>query len=149
MIEPNLREAAILVVDDHQMNVRLLEMMLKAEGYSMTCGTTDPREVVPLYRDFRPDLVVLDLHMPEVDGFAVLEQLMRTGQDTPPCVLVLTSDVSPVTHRRALNAGAAHFLTKPIDRRDLLEHIARMLRRALLQKQRAAHGTSPPVNTRS
>nr|MDQ3308998.1 response regulator [Gemmatimonadota bacterium] len=70
-----LSDARILAVDDEPANVDLLEGLLEDEGYAGFCGTTDPREVAELCKTFNPDLILLDLHMPHLDGFAVLEQV--------------------------------------------------------------------------
>src|SRR5207247_5086574 len=95
-------DARILIVDDQEANVLLLERLLSGAGYGAALGITDPRRVPDLVMGFRPDLILLDLRMPELDGFGVL-QLLRAlvppGSFLP--VLVLTADVSPDTKLQA------------------------------------------------
>ncbi len=113
--------ACILIVDDEQANVRLLERLLLSGGYSEVHGTTDPRLALTLFDELRPDLVMLDLHMPHVDGFALLAMLRdraKAGEYLP--VLVLTADTTRETRDRALSSGAKDFLTKPLERTEVL-----------------------------
>src|SRR5678816_1540468 len=80
---PRLTDARILVVDDERVNVVLLERILEQDGYRNVKSLTDPSEVVALYDQFEPDLVLLDLHMPKLDGFAVMKLLEdRISSDT-------------------------------------------------------------------
>ena len=110
------------------MNVRLLERLLERAGYRHLQGTTDPRCVLDLYRSFQPDLILLDLLMPDLDGVAVLEQL---GAEIPATaylpVLVLTVDATREAKRRALAAGARDFLTKPFEPFEELLRIRNLL----------------------
>jgi putative two-component system response regulator len=110
------REARILVVDDKESNVRLLERLLQGLGFACVKSTTDPLQAVPLFDEFDPDLLLLDLHMPGKDGFQVLRELrprLENGAFLP--VLVLTADGTPQVMQRALAMGAKDFLTKPFD----------------------------------
>ena len=107
--------ARILIVDDEPANVRLLERVLEKLGYDNARGITDSREVLDLMAAFDPDLIVLDLHMPHMDGIQVLEQLRQRKSSEYLPVLVLTADVNPETKLRALTAGANDFLTKPVE----------------------------------
>lgn len=112
----DFQSARILIIDDEPANVRLIERILDRLGYSNHRGVSDPREALELIELFEPDAVLLDLHMPHVDGFDILER-MRQGsheQDFLP-ILVLTADVNPETKVRALTAGANDFLTKPVE----------------------------------
>src|SRR5688572_494929 len=114
--DEQLQHARILIVDDHEANLDLAEGILEQAGYRAYVSTQDAREVVGLYATFQPDLVLLDLHMPHLDGFAVLEQLaalQAPGSYLP--VLVLTADITPAAEQRALRLGAKDFLTKPLD----------------------------------
>ena len=110
-----IETARILLVDDEPANVRLLERVLDKLGYMTTRGVTDSREVAELVDMFDPDLILLDLHMPHLDGFQVLEQLRTSKTSEYLPVLVLTADVNPETRLRALGAGANDFLTKPVE----------------------------------
>ena len=111
----------ILIIDDEQANVRLLERLLLSGGYSEVHGTTDPRVALSIFDELRPDLVMLDLHMPHIDGFAMLAALREraaVGEYLP--VLVLTADTTRETRDRALSSGAKDFLTKPLERTEVL-----------------------------
>jgi diguanylate cyclase (GGDEF)-like protein len=113
--------ACILIIDDEHANVRLLERLLLSGGYSQVHGTTDPRAVLSLFDELHPDLVMLDLHMPHIDGFGLLAALRdraTAGEYLP--VLVLTADTTRETRDRALSSGAKDFLTKPLERTEVL-----------------------------
>jgi len=114
--DTDILASRILIVDDQPANLRLLEELLGSEGFGNVLSTTDPQQVVDLYTAFQPDLVLLDLLMPELNGFAVLEQLarLRVPDEFRP-VLVLTADATLEAKRRALSLGAKDFLTKPFD----------------------------------
>ncbi len=129
MIQDQLQEMRILIVDDEPVNVALLEDMLGFSEFSDFVSTTDPRQVIPLCRARRPDLILLDLNMPHLDGFAVMCQLAEEypGDECLP-ILVLTADVSLETKRRALSAGATDFLTKPLDPVEVILRINNLLR---------------------
>jgi putative two-component system response regulator len=116
-----LSEAKILIVDDEQANVRVLERLLAGSGSARVVGTTDPRDALPLFHELQPDLILLDLHMPHLDGLSVLEQLRKaiTEDDFVP-VLVLTADVTREAKEQALRSGAKDFLTKPFDFNEVL-----------------------------
>ena len=105
--------AKILVVDDKQANVYLLERMLHGAGYASVDSTTNPHEVCGLHRKNRYDLIVLDLHMPDMDGFEVMENLKEIERDSYLPVLVITAH--PGHKLRALKAGAKDFVSKPLD----------------------------------
>ena len=112
----NTLDAQILIVDDEPANVSLLERILRRVGYSNVRGTTDPREALTIGTGNEPDLILLDLHMPVVDGFAVLRALAESQTDDAFLpVLVLTADVTDEAKHRALKTGATDFLTKPFD----------------------------------
>jgi putative two-component system response regulator len=126
----------ILIVDDEESNVRLLERILTRGGYRRLEAVTDPRLVPEILARYQPDLILLDLHMPRLDGFGVLELL---GMLVPPGaylpVLVLTADVTQDAKRKAL-AGRAHdFLTKPFDAEEVLLRIRNMLHTRWLHLQ--------------
>ncbi len=134
------REARILIVDDEPANVRMLEMILGREGYEGICSTTDPRRVVELHEDLAPDLVLLDLHMPYVDGFALLgrlKELVPAGEYRP--VLVLTADATDKARERALSSGAHDFLTKPLQRVEVLLRIHNLLETRFLHRSLRRH----------
>lgn len=131
-----LEAARILVVDDQEANVRLLETILTRGGYENVASTTDARRALPLFLEAQPDLVVLDLSMPHLDGFAVLGQLTpRIPAGTYLPILVITGETSTETKRRALSAGAKDFLRKPFDATEVLLRIRNLLETRLLHME--------------
>jgi CheY-like chemotaxis protein len=127
------KDARILVVDDERVNVVLLERILEQDGYTNVKSTTKSDQAVALYEEFEPDLVLLDLHMPGLDGFAVMERLEdRIAGDTFLPILILTADIRPEVKRRALAAGAKDFVTKPFDRTEVLLRIQNLLQTRFL-----------------
>lgn len=134
-----LKRAAILIVDDEPANVFFLESCLADEGYENVVSTTDPREVLSLYESARPDLILLDLHMPHLDGFAVMRQLAeRTPESSYLPILVLTADATPQAKQRALSSGARDFLSKPLDVTEVLLRIHNLLETRFLYRQEQA-----------
>ena len=122
------KDAKILIVDDEEANVTVLERLLRRAGYIRLRSTTDSREARALYTEFQPDLLLLDLMMPYLDGHAVLAQLrelMRADDYFP--ILVLTADITPEAKRRALAGGAKDFLTKPLDAIEVMLRIGNLL----------------------
>jgi CheY-like chemotaxis protein len=127
----------ILIVDDDPVNIAILEGMFADAGSTEVLSTTDSREVLLCCRDFCPDLILLDIMMPNLNGFAVLNQLGEAfpGRDVPP-VIMLTADSSPATRRAAFSSGASDFMTKPFNHTEALLRITR-----LLDEHRAAERT--------
>src|SRR5471030_1125627 len=125
--------ASILVVDDQEANVMLLEQMLRNAGYSRISSTMDPQAVRALHQEHRYDLILLDLQMPEMDGFEVMEGLrgLEVGSYLP--VLVITAQ--PGHKLRALQAGAKYFISKPFDLVEVKTRIHNMLEVRLLYKK--------------
>jgi two-component system sensor histidine kinase/response regulator len=109
-------DAQIVVVDDQESNLRLLEIILQDAGYTRLVSTTSPYEALSVITGAQPDLILLDLIMPGMDGFQLMEHLkpLIPNEDYLP-ILVLTGDVNRETRRRALLSGATDFLTKPFD----------------------------------
>jgi putative two-component system response regulator len=129
----DLSKANILIVDDQETNVFLLERVLRRAGYDNLASTTDPTRVRALYEAFQPDIVLLDLKMPHMDGFEVMDELSRCispGEYLP--ILVLTAEDSPEAKQRALSMGARDFLTKPFDHDEALLRIRNLLETRLL-----------------
>lgn len=135
---PAVKQCTILVVDDEPANLKLLERMLGMEGYTNVISTDDPRRVVDLYQQFQCDLVLLDIRMPHMSGFQVLEELKVVASE-PPLVVMLTAQSSHENRVRALTEGARDFIGKPFDRAELLARVANMLEMQLLQKQVREH----------
>ena len=116
MTDADLLASRILIVDDQPANLRLLEDLLGREGFTQLVSTTESEQVMDLVAAFDPDLVLLDLMMPGLSGYTVLEQLARQrAPDEFRPVLVLTADATTEAKRRALSLGAKDFLTKPFD----------------------------------
>lgn len=143
MDEAAIKGARILIVDDEEESVRLLERILERAHYTQVRSTTDPNRALELFREYRPDLVLLDLRMPGKDGLEVLAELRaEIPESTYLPVLVLTADASIESRRRALVAGARDFVTKPFDDFEVLLRIWNLLETRLLylELQRAAAG---------
>ena len=126
-------DASILIVDDQQANVLLLEQMLRDVGYTSITSTMDPTAVCELYRNNRYDLILLDLQMPGMDGFQVMEGLKEIETDGYLPVLVITAQ--PAHKLRALAAGAKDFVAKPFDLIEVQTRIHNMLEVRLLYKR--------------
>ena len=133
--DQDLHASSILIVDDEQANVRLLERILARAGYTGVRTTTSSRAAVQMLADDRPDLVCLDIHMPDLDGFAVLERLRTLS---PPAdflpVLAITGDSTPEMRQRVLIAGAKDFLEKPFEAAEVLVRVANLLTTRLLYR---------------
>lgn len=149
MTEEDLLAARILIVDDQPANLRLLEDLLAREGFVNVVSTTEPLRALDLYTAFDPDLILLDLMMPGMDGYAVLEQLarQRSPTDYRP-VLVLTADATTDAKRRALSLGAKDFLTKPFDAIEAMLRIWNLLETRVLYKRLQALAPGEPLLTR-
>ena len=130
--EEQFHRAKILIVDDEPPNIRLLEHLLKGKGYTCIEGITDPRKTVEVYQKFQPDLVLLDLNMPHLNGFQVLEQLNNLDQEYHVPVMVLTAQIDSDSKLRALKGGARDFLSKPFDLIELSMRIRNLLEVRLL-----------------
>ena len=131
--ESDIFNASILIVDDQEVNVSLLEQMLGEAGYARVASTMDPNGVCALHRKNRYDLILLDLQMPGMDGFQVIEGLKTNDADSYLPVLVITAQ--PGHKLRALQAGAKDFISKPFDLVEVKTRIHNMLEVRLLYKK--------------
>ena len=131
--QDDILSAKILIVDDQPVNVTLLETMLKDAGYTCITTTTDPSAVCALHRENSYDVILLDLQMPVMDGFAVMEALNAEKTDGYVPVLVITAQ--PAHKLRALQAGAKDFISKPFDLVEAKTSIYNMLEVRLLYKK--------------
>jgi CheY-like chemotaxis protein len=129
----DILNARVLIVDDQEPNVLLLEEMLREAGYARATSTMDPRAVVGLHREHRYDLILLDLQMPGLDGFQVMEALKTIEPDGYLPVLVITAQ--PAHKLQALQAGAKDFVSKPFDVLEVKTRIRNMLEVRLLYKR--------------
>jgi diguanylate cyclase (GGDEF)-like protein len=134
----SLRSAKILIVDDQPVNIAVLEQLLASAGYTAVSATSDAPAVAGLHRQHRYDLIVLDLNMPLMDGFQVLESLRLLEADQYLPVLVVSAEAS--YKLRALEAGAKDFICKPYDYGELLTRIRNMLEVRLLYRDSRAYG---------
>ena len=132
-IEPHILSAKILIVDDQEANVALLREILAQVGYTCVTSTTKPMEVCGLHRQHAYDLILLDLQMPEMDGFEVIDSLKTNSEDAYLPVLVITAQ--PGHKLRALQAGAKDFISKPFDLVEVKTRIHNMLEVRLLYKR--------------
>ena len=132
------RPARILIIDDQEQNIRLLARILAKAGYEQVASTTKSADALALHMQFKPDLVLLDVHMQEKDGFQVLEEIISLGPGFEPVpVLMITADDSADSKRRALAVGAKDFVGKPFDSAEVLLRIRNLLEtRFLYQKLR-------------
>jgi two-component system, cell cycle response regulator len=128
----------ILIVDDQETDILLLEQMLRGAGYARITPTRDPQAVCALHRDNHYDLILLDLQMPGMDGFEVMEGLKAIETDGYLSVLAVTAQ--PAHKLRALQGGAKDFVSKPFDLAELLMRVHNMLEVRLLHEAARNHG---------
>ncbi|HPF58967.1 MAG TPA: response regulator [Candidatus Competibacteraceae bacterium] len=122
-------DARILMIDDEPANILFLEQVLNRAGYENILSTSDPREALGLCQSFSPDIVLLDLLMPYLDGFAVMKQLREIiAPDDYRPILILTADISREKKEQALAEGAMDFLTKPLEIPEVLLRLRNLLK---------------------
>ena len=131
-------DGKILIVDDQQADVLLLEQMLRGAGYASITTTTDSRGVCTLHRDNQYDLILLDLQMPGMDGFEVMEGLKAIETGGYLSVLALTAQ--PAHKLRALRGGARDFVSKPFELAEVLMRVHNLLEVRLLHEAARNHG---------
>jgi two-component system cell cycle response regulator len=134
----DILNAAILIVDDLEANVLLLEQMLRSAGYTHITSTRDPYAVSALHRDNHYDLILLDLRMPGMDGFQVMEGLKEIETDGYLPVLAVTAE--PAHKLRALQSGAKDFVSKPLDLAEVLMRVHNLLEVRLLHEAARNYG---------
>jgi putative two-component system response regulator len=148
----HLQEMEILVVDDEEANRRLLERLLAKAGYRRTVLSSRADDVFGACVAGQPQLILLDLHMPGVDGFEVLRRLRSLDRavNRPP-VIVLTADISPAAKRQALDLGANDFVSKPFDAAEVILRVRNLLytRHLQLQLERRKKGLEQLVRERT
>lgn len=132
-VEAEMFSASILIVDDKESNIRLLQKLLSGAGYTHINSTLNPREVSTLHREHGYDLILLDLEMPDMDGFQVMEALKTSAGNNAPPVLVITAQ--PDHKLRALQAGARDFISKPFDVVEVKARIRNLLETWMLYKK--------------
>ncbi len=134
--EQQLCAARILIIDDEEADIRVLEWALQAAKFPNIRSLTDSNKAVEVFNQFQPDIVLLDLNMPEPDGFTVLKQLRETAPagDFLP-VLVLTGQNTAETRSQAMAAGANDFLGKPVDYTEVTLRIKNLLQTRFLHQR--------------
>jgi CheY-like chemotaxis protein len=132
-------ESGILIVDDQEPNVSLLEQLLSEAGYTCVTSTTNPQKVCAMHRKNHYDLILLDLQMPGMDGFQVMDDLKAMGYEDYLPVIVLTAQ--PAHKLRALEAGARDFISKPFVLVDVTTRVHTMLEARLSYKKLEGYNT--------
>jgi len=135
-IKQQILDAQILIVDDNATNVELLLMMLENHGFNNLVSTTDSREVTEIFAKKNIDLILLDIRMPHMDGFQVMEALAPLAAGSYLPILVMTAQNDEETRLRALQGGAKDFLTKPFDNTEAISRITNMLEVRVLYNER-------------
>lgn len=140
MIEHNLKNAKILIVDDLESNIDVLKGLLEIEGYTRVESTMDPRKVSEMVKTYDPDLILLDLMMPHMTGYEVMDKLreermksLSPNRYLP--ILVLTADITTEAKHKALKCGAKDFLSKPFDLIEVSYRIKNLLETQYLYQQ--------------
>lgn len=123
----NMLMPKILIVDDNLANVLLLEKMLKISGYNDVRTLTDSRQVLDLYPIYKPDLLLLDLRMPFMDGLQVIDSLNLTKDFNDPRIIMLSAETEKEYYKTALDKGASDFITKPFNYNDIISKIKNIL----------------------
>ncbi len=135
MKDEEIQKAKILIIDDQRLHIGLLEDILKSAGYENIDSTTDPQEGIEFYRDKNPDLILLDLEMPKIDGFSVIEQLKEIAGEERIPLLALSPDRSHEICLKALEAGAMDFIEKPYEGIEVLVRIRNIIEAQFLNIQ--------------
>jgi uncharacterized membrane protein len=135
--------ASILIVDDLEFNINVLSRILSTAGYTSVTSTTHPEEVSALHNNHGYDLILLDIEMPDMDGFQVMQRLKETGAEGFPPILVVTAEPQHKLH--ALQCGAKDFLSKPFEMVEVLTRVHNMLEARMLQKELDDHKEDNPA----
>ena len=123
----NLNNARILIVDDEPTNLKLVDRMLRGQGYTNLVLIQDPREVVDRFSEAPTDLILLDINMPNIDGFEVMKQLKALQRPLMPPIIILTAQSGRDILLRSLAEGARDFISKPFDRIELIMRVRNLL----------------------
>ena len=129
-------DAKILIIDDDPTLIELLRYILYADGYRNVLSTSDPRQALPMYREHRPDLLLLDLNMTPIDGFELLEELrpfLDDGDFVP--IVVINGEEPEAVKNRALAAGATEFISKPFDPTEIILRARNLIQMRFLHRQ--------------
>ena len=135
MQKRKIEEGKILIIDDEPGNVHIFERILKGAGFSNITSITDPLKTVETYEKIKPDLILLDLKMPHLDGFGVMAALKKVETETYLPILVLTAQRDQATRLRALESGAKDFISKPFEMTEAISRVRNMLEVSLLHNE--------------
>ncbi|MDP8263992.1 MAG: response regulator [Candidatus Aceula lacicola] len=135
MLNEEIFKAKILIIDDQKLHIGLLEDILRKSGYANIESTTDPQEGIEFYKDKKPDLILLDLDMPKIDGFSVIEQLKEIADGERLPLLALSPDRGQDICLKALEAGATDFIAKPYEGIEVLVRIRNIIEAQFLNNQ--------------
>ena len=134
-----LHQAKILLIDDEPSNITLLEDILRIGGFTQIRSTVNPHLGLSIAEEFKPDVIVLDLHMPGLDGFGVMQEVQQIQQPVALPIMVVSGDYSTETKRHALSCGAKDFLPRPFDAIEIQLRIQNLLEARFLQLQLLEH----------
>jgi two-component system sensor histidine kinase/response regulator len=135
-MKEDLKDARILIVDDTLANIEVLENLLMMKGYTNVKSISDSTQAISTIFEFKPELILLDLMMPQVSGFDIMEKLRKESDVfTLMRILVLTADITPDSKKKALSGGASDFLTKPFDLTEVDLRIRNLLYTVYLMSQ--------------
>mgnify|MGYP003977439325 FL=1 len=136
MAKNTFTDPKFLIIDDKVPNTLLLEGILQEENFENFLSITDSRKALTSFLNFKPDLILLDLHMPHMDGYAVMKQLRKNiPENSFLPILVLTADITSEAKQHALSEGATDFLTKPFDPTEVILRIRNLLQTRSLHLQ--------------
>jgi DNA-binding response OmpR family regulator len=141
--DPRVEDGRVLIVDDDPHAAKLMRRLIEREGFTHVAAVGDGRQALDMMMDHPPDVVVLDAHLPHVDGFAVLREIVRSDERTgrPTGVLGISGDATPATGQSMLWAGADDFIPRPFEAAEFTLRVRRIatrtrtLRRALSYSQ--------------
>ncbi len=142
MPKMNVEEGKILIIDDEVGNIRVLERLLRGANFVNVKSISDSRLAVETYHSFKPDLIMLDLKMPNMDGFEVMAELKKIKMETYLPILVLTAQREHSTRLKALESGAKDFLTKPFELTEALTRVSNLMEVKLLNNQIYDHNNN-------
>ena len=135
-MKEDLKDARILIIDDTLANIEVLENLLMMKGYTNVKSLSDSTLALSTIKEYEPELILLDLMMPQVSGFDIMEELKKVPSAFPLMrILVLTADITPESKKKALSGGASDFLTKPFDLTEVDLRIRNLLYTVFLLSQ--------------
>jgi len=136
MIEDEqILDAKVLIIDDDAQSVKLLRDIFQKDGYRYVTSINDSRQATQMYQELNPDLIVLDLSMPEVDGFEVMQRLKEVDPDTYLPICILTKEAEQSVRFKALESGAKDFLNKPYDRVEVMIRFRNLIEVRMLHNE--------------